>query len=64
MAGEKLSNGMPHKCKVIAHVEDKYFIGRLAAVTENGDYVIETGSGSALLIRKEYGDIVRIEDDE
>lgn len=64
MAGYMLSNGMPHKCKVIAHVGERYFYGRLAAVTEEGDFIVEKPNGTALLIRKEIGDIVRIEEDD
>lgn len=60
----KLRNGMMWKTKVIAKAGERYFAGRLVAVTDKMDYIIEAGHGIAYFLRHDIADLVAIEEEE
>lgn len=66
MSEYAMKNGMVFMQEVIANVGEgkKYIFGRLSAVTEEGDYIIETDHCHAVFLKKEQADLVAIEDEE
>ena len=64
MYANRLKNGMYWKTKVIAKVGGRYIVGRLMAVTEKMEYIIETSNGRAFLLRHDITELDSVKDEE
>lgn len=64
MYANRLKNGMLWKTKVIAKVGGRYIVGRLMAVTDKMEYIIETRENRAYLLRHEITELVEIKEEE
>lgn len=64
MYANRLKNGMMWKTKVIAKVGERYIVGRLMAVTEKMEYIIETNKGKAYLLSHDIAELAEIKEEE
>lgn len=66
MSEYAMKNGMVFMQEVIANIDEgrRYIHGHLSAVTDGGDYIIETDHNHAVYLKGDHADLVAIEDEE